>query len=40
MNIKQMDSYQALKTQNDQQTEYIHQVQQSEKEQVKSKKVK
>ena len=40
MNIKQMDNYQALIAQNNQQTEYFQQLQQSEKEQTKSKRAK
>lgn len=40
MNIKQMDNYQALKTQNNQLTEYVNQMQQAEKPQDKSRKAK
>jgi len=37
MNIKQMDNYQALKTQNNQQTEYIQKLQSNKNEAVRKK---
>ena len=40
MNIKQMDNYRALEKQYNQLTEYVNQMQQSEKQQTKSKNVK
>ena len=40
MNIKQMDNYQALKTKYNQLTEYIYQMQQDKKQEMKNKKFK
>jgi len=40
MNIKQIENYNMLKTKYNQQTEYIQQIQQSEKQQAKSKNMK